>query len=396
MYQLISARKMSLICLVFALFFSASSAEISYKESREPRDITLIYYGYDEQGPRDWKKEKLLYYLIYYQLDINAESLEIEYGSAQDVFFDTVLFMYRKSSRGHLFESGAQYPFTDKQDWLECLDRLFAPNLQLRALDLASILVSDLLNIPFKAKVIITLPYPDVRQRNFGSLSDSSPSLDFSTTDTTRLQAISWFVDETLDRWNKAAFHKLELIGFYWFNESHTNLRDTLDIPPDRAPHDDFNLMKATARLIHDKKIADRNLTLSWIPYSIYGHERQDFCRQWLAAIPSERVDYLMIQPNYFFPEWNKNIGDLHTTLNNARNIGAGIEIEFDERIITEPDLSQRLHEYLDGVRNSGEYYKQTYIGYYQGLQAVRDIATSRDNRNLYEDLYSFIRSRRF
>ncbi len=358
---------------------------LTFVESTIPRDIVLIYCGYDNAGPRNWEKDTLLYYAGYMGSS----------GEIKDVMFDSFLMMYRKSSRGRLFETSPSFIPTDKTDWLECLDRFFMPDFQLHALDAATSEVAHRLDLPYKSKVILTLPYPDVRQENFGVIPDKSESLDFRLSDTVRLNALRWYIDEAIDRWNRAEFTHLKLAGFYWFNEGHSNLREKIGISEDDAPHDDFNVMKGVSEIIHSRKIDGTNLKVFWIPYNPYGTRYLDFCKKWLTEEPGYRVDYLMIQPNYFFKRWNKSIDDLRQIIHNAKSIGAGVEIELNENILTEPDLPQRLMDYLGEVRKTGDYYIKTSIGYYQGLSTLYKAANNPAFRYIYDEVYRFISDRR-
>jgi len=385
-----------------------SSSELSH-----PRDIVLIYCCFDNEGPRNWDKKRFKYYLAYFDkaqgftklpqktIDEKKTSLnkmgeiEIFNTSKKYILFDTFLFMYRRSSRNHFFETSAKILPTDKIDWEECLDRFFAKDLQLSALDNATSEIATQLQIRFKPNVILTLPYPDVRQADFGKINEGSQSLDFTKSDEARLNAIKWYVDTAIKRWQESRFSNLSLLGFYWFNEGHKNLRDKTDPTLKDAPSDDYELMKATSLYIHSKKVDGRNLTLTWIPYSPYGDKYLEFCKKWLCEKNGQNVDYLMIQPNYFFPRWKKTIEDLRRTINNAKSIGAGVEIEFDATLMDEKEAQNKLIDYLEEVKKTGDYYKETYIGYYQSLNTLYKIATTDSTRYLYEEFCKFLQERK-
>jgi len=365
--------------------------KVSFKQSNVPRDIILIYCSYYNNNPKNWDKEKFKYYLAYFDKK-PGENIS---SYPQDILFDTFLFMYYRTSRGRSVECDPKSLPTDKQDWEECADRFFDTEFQLSALDKASLEISDLLNINFRPKVILTLPYPDVRQKDFGKINENSTSLDFSKSEEMRFDAIKWYVDNTIQMWEKAKFKNLNLIGFYWFNESHINARKQMSISEKEAPHYDFELMKKTCQYIHSIKVDGKKLTLSWIPYNPYGDERIDFCKEWLNQKEEQQIDYLMIQPNYFFPKWNKTIEDLKRTIHNAESIGAGVEIEFDDKIFTEKELPDRLINYLNEVRNTGDYYQKTCIGYYQGVDTFYKLFSTDSTNWIYKEIYNFISDRR-
>lgn len=355
----------------------------------EPRDIVLIYSAFDPRGPRNWTPAKLKYYVAFWKNSGTPEEQPV------DILFDTFLFMYRISSRNHLFEESPRHTATDKIDWEECLDRFFHPEFQLAALNQTVEQLSPWLDPAYRANVILTLPHPSVLQTDFGRLEPDGQSLNFARSESDRLAALEWYVDEALQRWHLHQFPRLRLIGFYWFNETHRNNRPTTATVPASLPTDDLTLMRHAARYIHSKTVDGRPLTLSWIPYNPFATTYLNICQQLLAAPKPEHMDYLMIQPNYFFPRWKKTIEDLRNTVHNARQIGAGIEIEFDNNLFKDPVLQQRFREYLNEVQATGTFYRDTYIGYYQGLDTVYGMASDQSFFSFYQRLYDFIRGRR-
>ncbi len=367
-----------------ALYFPYSALATA-----EPRDIVLIYCGFDSRGPRNWAAEKLKCYAAFWKHSGTANEEPV------DILFDTFLLMYRISSRGHLFEESPKQPSTDKADWEECLDRIFLPTLQLAALNSTLEELGPRLHPAYRANVILTLPHPSVLQTDFGALEPDGPSLNFARSENHRIAALKWYIDEALKRWHMHQFTRLRLIGFYWFNETHRNSRPTTATIAASLPTDDLALMRQTARYIHSKTIEGRTLTLSWIPYNPYATKYLDVCKQLLTYPKQEHVDYLMIQPNYFFPRWKKTVQDLRNTILNASHIQAGIEIEFDNNLLKDTALQLRFHEYLNEVQATGKFYRSSYIGYYQGLDTVYGMATDPSFSSFYERLYDFIRGRR-
>lgn len=366
-------------------------------EQHDPRDIVLIYCSYSDKGPLNWDKEKFKYYIAYFDND----------KTPIDILFDTFLFMYRKSSRGHLFEFSWDDKPTDKKDWLEALDRFFAKDHQLFALEEASYELSVQLNRKVNPKVILTLPYPDIRQEKFGVIEyeNKKINLNFLENDSARLMALKWYIDETLKRWQKAKFKNIKLIGFYWFNETHLNHRTEFILCARKKMRnskyndleDDFSLMKLTSEYIHSNTLNGRRLTITWIPYHPYGDERQylNFSKLWLEQNEKQKVDYLIIQPNYFFPRWKKSREDLRNIINNAKKIGAGVEVEFNNTVLTDREAQERLFHYLNEIKDTGEYYWKTYLGYYQSGDTVYQLATKKSFRKIYERLVKFIQDRR-
>jgi hypothetical protein len=189
--------------------------------------MVLLYYGYDSKGPRNWTADHLKHYVAYHENRGTASERPV------DVMFDTVLWMYRRSSRGALFEAGGSSKPTTRPDWQECLDRLFADDLQLNALEKTAESLERQMGRPIHVNVILTLPYPDVRVSHWGD-SIPGPDWDFRTSNAPRLEAVRWYIDAALARWRQADFKHLRLSGFYWFNESHMNLRPASASAEDR------------------------------------------------------------------------------------------------------------------------------------------------------------------
>ena len=349
-------------------------------------NLVLLYYGFDKNGARDWDVDALKYYLGYY------ENRGTERGKPVDTMFDAVLWMYRISSRGSLFETSGRSKPTREEDWRECLERLFLPGLQLHALEAAAAELERRLGRPVRVQVVLTLPYPDVRVEHWAERPDS-PQFDFRTSDAPRLAAVQWYARAALDRWNAAQFAHLRLLGFYWFNEGHANLRSHDEVK-DEALWTDVALIGDTARFVHTLHVDDRPLTLTWIPYSPYGLDRLPVVADLMKTEPARRIDYLMIQPNYFFARWKKERADLVKLVQNAASVGSGVEVEFDENLVKDEAFRQRFMDYLDVLQHEHPRWKSIPVGYYQGLRAVHALATHPDLAPQYEALYRFIKAR--
>ncbi len=364
---------------------SAPGIEVS--EQMEPPQMVLLYYGFDSNGPRDWPADRLRHYLAYH-VDRGTET-----ERPVDTLFDTVLWMYRRSSRGHLFETSAKEAPTTAFDWHECMDRLFAPNLQLAALETAAADLERRIDRSIRVNVVLTLPYPDVRVTDW-SESPEGPRWDFRRDDEPRRQAVRWYIREAVQRWQAARFAHLRLLGFYWFNEGHVNLRTAEEVP-DESLRTDIALIQDTARFLHSLKTDGRPLTLTWIPYSPYGHERLEVVRDLLTAPAEARVDYLMIQPNYFFAYWKKQRADLVQTVRGAASVGAGVELECDEALVKDEAMRQRWLEYLETVSTEHSGWRRTPVSCYQGLRAVHEMATRPELAPCYDALHEFLKSHR-
>ncbi len=352
-------------------------------------DMLLLYYDFDARGPRDWTAEQLRHYLAYHEKrGTTAEK-------PTDVFFDSVIWMYHRSSRGRYFLANTQAEPTTRFDWQECLDRCFVPDRQLHAMDQRLARVETELGRPVRAWVVLTIPYPDVRVTNFSESSDG-PAWNFKIRDADRLAAVEWFVQSVLTRWRAARFKRLDLLGFYWFTEWHTNLRKAWEGEVnDLASQYDLDLIRSVARHLHAIEVNGRKLTLTWIPYNAYADKHRDTVLELLQAAPMERIDYLMVQPNYFFPHLNLRQTDLIATVRNIATIPCGVEVEFDESLLKEESARQRLREYLQVIRAEHPEWRKHPVGYYQGVRTIHEMARSPDLAPLYDELYRLVREHR-
>lgn len=367
---------------------SAGAAEPPRLDRPTAPDMVLLYYGFDSRGPRDWTTEHLKHYLA------RHEQRATDAERPVDTLFDTVLWMYRRSSRGAMFEASASAKPTTRPDWEECLDRLFAKNLQLDALEQTAAELERKLGRPIRIEVVLTLPYADVRVSDWGESMDG-PTWDFRSSDEPRLQAARWYIEQALARWRAAEFKHLRLLGFYWFNESHMNMRPRDQVADERL-RSDVGLMRQVVRHVHSLSVDGRPLTLTWIPYSPYGKERlsvvEDLVR---GGEPAERFDYLMVQPNYFFPRHKKTREDLAKLVRAAASVPCGVEVECDESLVEDESARQRLRDYLEVIAAEHDQWLRQPTGYYQGLRAVYAMATRPELADLYDALCRFVAARK-
>lgn len=100
---------------------------------------------------------------------------------------------------------------SDITDWLLWADALFLPNLNLNAL--ADVAGNE------KRDVWVSIPYPHPFQKSFGTVGGRV--LNFLLEDD-RLEAVKWWIDQFLVRWNKNAHlhQNLDFRGFLWQREA--------------------------------------------------------------------------------------------------------------------------------------------------------------------------------
>ncbi|MFZ7102542.1 MAG: DUF4855 domain-containing protein [Peptococcaceae bacterium] len=149
----------------------------------------------------------------------------------------------------------------DKVDWQLVIDNLFAMNVNLQAVSL------------FKRNIDIwvALPYPLAYQDNFGEIKGKN--LNFAD-DGDRALALTWWIENFLDRWNKeTSLHTtLAFKGFMWQREA--------------IIEQDVTLVKKINMYIHQ-----RHLLTMWLPN--YGSAR-------ILDWQSLGFDVTCINPNYY------------------------------------------------------------------------------------------------
>lgn len=321
-------------------------------EAQGAKHILLWYSHFN------WQEKEMLPYVAYGK----RKDLE-DPDSAEfiDFFYDTFLFLYN-------FGDCRTNP-TDITQWRFWLEKIFGKGRDLESLNNAVTLVKELEigKKDYKVKVILMIPYPGVEQADFGSLSETQKSLNFSIKDRSvtqankeRFTAIKWYLDQCLKLFNNK-FDNLELLGFYWLEEAS-----------DRV---DSLLIQETSEYIHHF-----GLKLFWIPmFDAIGFEKwQDY-----------GFDAVIMQPNYFWPT-NLKPQRLEKTAALARKYHMGIEIEYDDSV-KDSFYRKRLYQYLDyGVKTG--YMKDALIGYYEGGGGLLQLFQSTNPAlyQLYTSLYQF------
>lgn len=318
-------------------------------------DMLLLYSGdYDGQT---WTPENLKYYVFH----LNRA------GEPDDWFFDGFLFLAQSMPGGQGAEENIYAKPTDKSSWNWFTDRIFERGKFIDAID--ELIESDggeLPAVPHR-KVAIMIPYPSPRQHDFGDVDGDSVSEDFKNPED-RIKVVKWYIDSTIERWKKSEYSNIELAGFYWMEESY-HLEDE-------------RLLPATRDYLHD-----RGMRLFWIPYYMAD----------AALVVNSRdlgFDCTAKQPNYFFKRWQAEKSRVATTAKKAKKTHAGVEIEVDESIFTDPDVQYPKYiRYLNtGVKEG--FMREAYLGYYQSVGTIMNFYLSDNDkfRDLYDLTYSFVK----
>lgn len=321
------------------------------------KNMVLAYSGgYGDLGT--WKKEDFLPLVGYISPD----------GIIRDQMFDAVHFI--------------PYPNleTTAEGWTNYLNDLFRPGRQLDALNEAMMEYNKrrgtLYIAPVKEKVILTLPYPNPKQTDFGKVREDQDSLSFSASDVGeerafgyRKQALEWYFNQLKMRWDKAEFKYLQLDGIYWYNE----------LIDDAVPRE-RELIIETANMVHQQ-----GLRYYWIPY--YGAPG-------LSEWKQLGFDYAFVQPNYY----GNNpipIDRIEATLEVANKYGMGIEIEGDDRMVRDLKYFQTYYNQLIAAHKLG-IDKEKIHAYYYGSKSLLAAVNNPDpdSRAIYDDTYLWIKGR--
>ncbi len=318
------------------------------------RDLALIYQGGAHRI--DWNEEEFEPYVTH------------KFGDGtEDWLFDGYLFLEFKDGRGAQLSPGYDSINANKEVWEWYLDRIFEPGKSLDALDKVIGKKKQEIGDPgFKHKVALTAVVPLRGQTDWGELDGKA--LDFNNVEDQK-QAIRWFIDQLVDRFNKANYENLDFYAIYWIDEDmvHTN-----DFP------------KQMTDYVHEK-----GLDFIWIPYfKAAGAER------WKEL----GFDAAYQQPNHFF---NDNIPDsrLDEAVEIAKKYGMGMEFECDSHALSQDTVlprQYRMKAYIDAYERDSVFEKAP-LAYYTGGHMLTDMYRnpSPENQAIMDRLARHIVDRR-
>lgn len=314
-------------------------------------NLVLIYHG-SKSRPR-WDKPALLPYVAFVD----------EQGEPRDWLFDGFLFIEYTTDDGAYLESYLKSKrLPTIADWVWLADGWFRPESGLSGLEQAVAEAGQKLGVPDrKVQVVITMPAPFRVDRAFGPLPGATETLDFALP-RDRQRALRWYVDRVRAAFGDHRYQHLTLAGFYW--------------SPESIRSEDRPLVAWTSGYLKGL-----GLNHYWIPYlgatSIHDWRDLGFAG-------------MMIQPNYFFPKQEPHVNRFQVTSKIARLAGAGLEVEFDGRVLTSDEFRARMLAYFD----AGVFYGwmgHALLGYYEGGGAMAQLVkTPGRGRELYQKLYEF------
>lgn len=317
----------------------------AYLQDPDIEDILLLFTG-DQTRQQTFTGNDFLPLLAY--LD--------RQGKIKGRMFDTMLFLPNN-----------RLPCT-RASWDSYLNDLFASGKQLHALEETVAQTSCSAGMPKKEKVILTIPYPDSNQPYFDDkLSFAAKNITKEHAAENRFEAIKWYYNELIDKWNRAGFKNLDLAGMYWYSESVNN-----------TVYQEAYLVRQTAQMV-----AGNNQKFFWIPY--YG-------AQGFTEWQSYGFTHVMIQPNYYATQTPPD-DRMQRAAEMAGKYGAGIEIELDNRALYDPYYAGLFQKELQAAHQFG-LDRNAVNAYYVGLKGTLLDAVYSDIpefRKVYDDLYKWI-----
>jgi hypothetical protein len=298
----------------------ATNKKLSTIGKTNIRDMVLIYDSKWTKRPV-WNEDMLAPYLSLSRAD-----------GKHDWLFDGFLFIEFQDNN-YQYGEGKSKPPAPKSAWKGLMDHYLEEGHSLTALNSAIEKIKTKAPAHGKHKVVITLPTPYPNQKDWGEIDGKV--MDFSK-DEDRIAACKWYVDYTIETFQKAGFQNLQLAGFYWVTESSLNGSD---------------LLKTVSDYVHEK-----TLGLYWIPY--YGAKGYN---QWA----SYGFDEAWYQPNLFFhPELPGSHVDKVCQI--AKQYGMSLEFECDASLLTDSIKVQKMNEYIDGFTRNN-IFRDNNITYYEG-----------------------------
>lgn len=296
--------------------------------------------------------------------DLELYAAEFRDGSPRRWMFDAFLFLIRSLPSGAITEVDP----TRKPDWDFHLDQWFQQGRDLHALDEAIEGAARTLGQPpSKRKIVLSVPYPHPDVRQFGDVDGDGRSEDLGTVQGRRT-VLRWYVGEAARRFREARFRHLDLWGFYWMRED--------------LHGSDGERLRDLTNLVHQQ-----GLRVLWIPY---------YNAPGWTAWREAGIDVCIRQPNYAFwagrHEGSVRANRLVSTADQARSVGAGIEIEAGQVLSSQDDRRAFLQYLAEGAPDRSGYQAGA-MAYYLGTDVVERTARSPipEVRRIYDALGEFV-----
>ena len=339
-----------------------------WKNPMTPKDMSLYLAHYNKKDkPDDWFYDTIMPYIMHAP---NGNFLAGDVNRGTTRCGDGDFYAITHPNPGNL------------QDWEDHLNAQLAPNGPVDTIDkLIPELARKIGRKPdHKINIVLTVPYPMTNQSWFGKLNKHKTNMNFSVigqdlvhASEQRLEAVNWYVDQALKRFEKANFKNVNLLGFYWLYET---MHYSWDI-------DDHWVVKEFYK--HCKR---RKTNLFWIPfYSSYNVRILNDYRGFY-------FDCAMLQPNVIF---YYKFRDVKQSVLEAKARGAGVEMEYYYDLLPMYSVGKekywRFRNYLNGGVKYG-YMTESVCGHFIGPYDIPIMYRSKKPQELeaYEDLYHFVK----
>ena len=355
---------------IIVLILTVAAMAASCKTSdciEDPCDMTLVYSG-SAHRPDFFERRDLVRDMIVYTDKDGCDHWLFD-GFLYLEIFDTVnstAYVGGYGGKDGYFKSAV------KSDWEGLINTYFGEKSLSAALDEEIEKEKEVLGRPqLRHKIYVGIPEPvaNAQFKNEDSPSiywgevDGKP-LDF-TNEADRLAACKWFIDSILSKFKNGKYKNLDLVGFYWVDESNEKTKDLI-------------------REVSDYIVA-KGYGFNWIPYfSANG------VTQW-KEMGFTRAYY---QPNYFFSE-EVPYERLKEACQRARENGLDMEMEFDERASAKSGWGYRLRDYMKVYKEEGAW-ENCALAYYQGGKALNALHVSEnpEDEALYHEFCQWLISR--
>ncbi len=296
-------------------------------------DMLLVYYG--NKNRLKWGKNELEKVVMHTFKD-----------GHRDWFFPTFLYIEFKNDAGLKFgdnQPGDHGP-ANKEQWEWLLNRYFSTAYNggnyegLKALDECIEDCKRILGTPtFKHKVVLTVPSPCTNFTEWGSIkvNGKNVKLDFRNSNH-KLEAVKWYINELVNRFNAQHYKNITLAGLYWVEESTsmtiwhkesgkwTNKRNNkYEYVFDTKSKRHNDIIAGVSNYVH----SIRGLKFYWIPYS--GAYGKDLWRTLGFDRCDTQTGYFWSTPDHLRnPKALKPISELKSICSAALRDGKGLEFE--------------------------------------------------------------------
>lgn len=301
-------------------------------------DLVVLTHGGNNR--LQYTKEQLIPYVYKYNTNGDFEWL-----------FDGFLFQEDRTNigGGHAFEQKVYLHQKDrarKTEWEWLLNRIFTLG---ESIDALNSLIEDLGKVESlparRRKVILSIPEPLSGQLDWGSLNGKE--LDFAN-DSNRMEAVRWYIDELIQRFNAGGYQNLDLSGFYWLREDNEL---------------SFHLMPLISSYIKSK-----GYKLYWRPS--YGRFRGNSWK-------TNKFDVAYLKPDHLTTSWfeKKNVERACTY---ASRYNMGLEIDLDKLVRQYANYRTKFNEYMEVYTDKNVFAKAA-MSYQDGDAILYELSQSKN-----------------